>query len=289
MAVDMEIHPSVFNSAPGSDEAVAAQARKDRAERIKGYREAPDPAPRAEELKRFSPPGTKITIASLDNKKLTVTAQYNPKELQVDRSVPWQHRISPEVDRLVLEYSGEEGRSLNIDLLFDGYEENLSVQDEIDKLEIMTRANVPADSRPHMVSSYDEDKQTVVTRDTRTEDQKEQEEAQSKEGTTMRPHWCVVSWGELWPDPFRCVIESIRTRYTMISETGVPLRANVSLALREANEVAVSSLEDRRTLAESERKYRAEYFGRWQQTLSQNVRMGMHNEHNKPGGNRMPQ
>ena len=39
----------------------------------------------------FAPAKAKLTIGSLDD-STTVSAQYNPKELQVDQSIPWSKK-----------------------------------------------------------------------------------------------------------------------------------------------------------------------------------------------------
>lgn len=259
------------------------------------------------DIKRFSPPGLKITIGSLD-RELTVSAQYNPRELSVDRMIPWQHRITPELDRLTLEYTGEESRKLQLELLFDGYEEDLSVQQEISKLETMSMANIPVDRRHFIVATYDPKKGKVVDRDVDiapegpTSDMSEEEkglsivaqsqhkqwrdaeEAQAakedkKHGVAKRPHLCVLTWGQWMPTErtFRCVIESVRTRYTMFAEDGTPLRATVTLTLIEAQNVASSSEADRRARAELERKYMTEQQQQQNWLLKQNMQINLNN------------
>jgi hypothetical protein len=46
-----------------------------------------------------------------------------------------------------------------------------------------------------------------------------------------RPPLLLVSWGTLM---FKCVVESISHRFTMFLESGIPVRATVTLALRQA-------------------------------------------------------
>jgi nucleoid-associated protein YgaU len=58
------------------------------------------------------------------------------------------------------------------------------------------------------------------------------------ESDTHAPPVLWVTWGSTnFPgrirDGFRCVVESVRQRYTLFDPTGVPLRAVVSLTLRE--------------------------------------------------------
>ena len=44
-------------------------------------------------------------------------------------------------------------------------------------------------------------------------------------------------WGEVL-DGFKCVIESLTTKYTMFSDTGAPLRATCTVKLKEADVVS---------------------------------------------------
>jgi hypothetical protein len=91
----------------------------------------------------FAGPKTKLTIGSLDDPNLTITAQYNPRELQIDRSVPWEFhnvRDNRPVDARSdnehdAEYKGGPGRSLSLELLFDGYETGTSVEPLVEALD----------------------------------------------------------------------------------------------------------------------------------------------------------
>lgn len=158
-----------------------------------------------------------VSIGSVDKPKLTVVAQYNPKELQIDMSVPWQK--NPQSNKapekgIQLEFTGAEGRSMSLELLFDGYEsgdgsvpgpDNKSVADKVKDLNEMASVR----------------------------------EAGSKDENMRRPHLCVVKWGATVPS-FRCVIESLSTKYTMFSAEGEPLRATCTVKLKEANVVAMA-------------------------------------------------
>jgi hypothetical protein len=166
----------------------------------------------------FSQPIVKLTIASKDEPSIQVKAQYNPKELQLDQSVPWK---KPEAanqtgtqkgsgasagdDPIALEFTGAEGRTMTIEFLFDEYEgagRKVSVAGEVAKLEQLARVRNPNE----------------------------------KDETKRRPHQCVVSWGGALPK-FECVIESLSTKYTMFSSEGAPLRATCTVKLKEAHAV----------------------------------------------------
>lgn len=153
----------------------------------------------------------KLTIGSLDDVHLHVVAQYNPRELQIDKQIPWtppDHLPSAEGGRDsahgVVEITAAATRSTSIELLFDGYEDHRSVQPQIDKLERL--------SSPREPGSPDE--------------------------TLRRPHHCVVAWGVTGTRPFRCVIETLTTRVTMFAPDGAPLRATCTVKLKEVNVLA---------------------------------------------------
>jgi len=156
-----------------------------------------------------------ITIAAKEPDGPVVTAQYNPKELQIDKSVPWQKNPqankSPEKG-IQLEFTGAEGRTMSVELLFDGYE---------------TGGLVP-DGKGKSVAEKIKDLNTMAS----------PVKAGSKNENERRPYMCLVTWGTTIPT-FRCVIESLSTKYTMFSDDGVPLRATCTVKFKEADTVTM--------------------------------------------------
>lgn len=154
----------------------------------------------------------RLTIGSLDDIALTVSAQYNPKEIEVTRNVPWKpitgdnKQKKNDVMKQIndVEFTGGEGRTMSLELFFDGFEENHSVAMEIEMLDQM--ACVRDGARP--------------------------------QADFRRPHQCVVVWGGIEKSNYipamRCVIESIAVKYTMFDSEGRPVRAVANLKLREA-------------------------------------------------------
>ena len=154
----------------------------------------------------FTPPGQKISIGSLDDTSLGVNAQYNPKELQIDKNVPWQKHNKANANGLQLEFTGTEGRTMTVDMLFDAYEEKKSIRSIVDILQKLATVRDPGSTKDEM----------------------------------RRPHHCVVIWGSVMggtDNKFKCVITQISTKYTMFSNAGEPLRATVTLKLQEAERV----------------------------------------------------
>ncbi len=148
---------------------------------------------------------TKVTIASIDAPSVQVTAQYNPKEVSIDKSVPWNKHKNPKGDNPMLEFTSAENRSMSLELFFDGYEKKKNIQPEIDKLTKMTMINPSAGS--------DKDK---------------------------HPPRVLVTWGANFPT-FKGVIESLGTKYSMFLEDGTPVRATCTVKIKEVDEVQAGS------------------------------------------------
>lgn len=165
----------------------------------------------------------KIQIKSLEDGTL-VEAQYNPKELQIDRTVPWSptgeankgnaQEASANNGGIHLEFTGAQGRTLSVEMLFDGFEENagpgfkVDVAGQVSLLEKLASVMEPG--------SDVEDKR--------------------------RPHLCMATWGKTLRG-FKCVIESLSTKYTMFDEMGDPLRATCTVKLKEADSVKAKGSE----------------------------------------------
>ncbi len=135
-----------------------------------------------------------------------IEAQYNPADLQRDRPATWTshggvgtkgHAKGP----LALEYTGAEPRTMTLALLFDNYEHNKSIEPMIEELESLA---TPTDPK-------------------------------STDEALRAPPLCVVAWGICGMKPFRCVVESVSTKYTMFSSLGVPLRATCTVKVKEAD------------------------------------------------------
>jgi len=155
-------------------------------------------------------PTAKLKIVSLElPSEVTVEAQFNPKEVGIDRSVPWQKHKKKAGEKgggsADLEFTGGEPKSMTLELMFDGFEQNASVQGKINDLYKLT------------------------------------EPIQST-GDKARPTKVKVIWGAESPDnlpKFESVIESVSVKYTMFSPDGKVLRATANLKLKEAGNLSV--------------------------------------------------
>ena len=69
-----------------------------------------------------------------------VTASLNPKQFQVDKTVPWSKQVTNQNDAPALEFTHAEPKNLSVELLFDTYQDGGSVKSKfIDPLEVMTQ------------------------------------------------------------------------------------------------------------------------------------------------------
>lgn len=64
-----------------------------------------------------------------------IVVQFNPKELSLSKSVPWEPQASSGADVPEQQFNTGQGRTLTFELFFDRYEQNGSVQGDVAKLE----------------------------------------------------------------------------------------------------------------------------------------------------------
>ncbi|HTJ41607.1 MAG TPA: hypothetical protein VL463_05900 [Kofleriaceae bacterium] len=169
---------------------------------------AKDPSVRPQTLPRFpSSPSklAKIVIGSLDDPGKGVEAQYNPRELTIDKSVPWTPHKVTKANEHDLEFTGGDPRSMSLELTFDGFESGQSVEQAVlDLVELATVRDPNARDEDH-----------------------------------LRPHLVAVVWGQRL-ERFRGVIESLSTKYTMFLPDGTPARATCTVKIKEANNPGVA-------------------------------------------------
>ena len=84
----------------------------------------------------------KLTIEVISegavNKGMIITAQFNPKELAVTKSVPWNPNQEAGLDAPVMQFTAGQGEQLKIDLFFDTYEDASNVRDYTSKLRTLS-------------------------------------------------------------------------------------------------------------------------------------------------------
>ena len=145
----------------------------------------------------------KLTITGLEggSSGVTVAVHFNPNEISIDKSVPWQKQ--PTVGPGDLEFSSAEPQTMSFELMFDGFEAGASIQGEIDTLQQLSDID-PSLRRPPKVRI-----------------------AWGNEGTA----------GTM--PPFEAVVESMGIKYTMFDANGRPLRATVAMGFKQARKLKV--------------------------------------------------
>ena len=159
-------------------------------------------APKAEN----DPAVQKLSIYSLEGPRVVVTAMFNPKEISVDKSVPWTKSPSSKSDSPQLEFSSADGRVMSFELMFDGFESGTNVHtafvDSLVRLACIQDPNGPEDKK--------------------------------------RPPRVGVKWGTGRLPEFQGVIESVGTKYTLFLPDGTPVRATCQVRVRETSRASVA-------------------------------------------------
>ncbi|CAN5677301.1 hypothetical protein BH11MYX1_BH11MYX1_21980 [soil metagenome] len=161
----------------------------------------------------YAPKGNKFVIGTITGTPLEIVAQYNPKELSRTAAAAWNNhpntsaKQSKTGDSLAwMEYGTSEPRAVTLELLFDGYEEGISIADLVEHLESLT---VPHDRNSRVMED-------------------------------RHPQLCVAVWGT---QTLRCVVISVTTKLTMFDTSGEPLRATCSVTLKEVDVVSMMHLD----------------------------------------------
>lgn len=160
--------------------------------------------------------GAKFVIGTLHGDLIEIAAQYNPKEVARQSTATWNNHPNTSGKKSKsgenyrwLEYGSTEPRSETVELLFDGFEEGISVASLVEKLEGLT---IPVD-------------------------------LQSKKASERHPQICIAVWGA---QKLRCVVTSVATKLTMFDASGEPLRATCTVTIKEVDAVAMMDADNER-------------------------------------------
>jgi hypothetical protein len=145
----------------------------------------------------------RCTLTNLDKPNDKVVAYYNPKEITIEKKVPWNKHKKSKGDAPTLEFTNAEPETLSLELFFDCYETKQDVYETYVKgLRAMTLIDEAAS------------------------------------GEKKRPPQVMLSWGKKDFLNFKGVITSLSTKYTMFLPDGTPVRASCTLNLQQAGKVA---------------------------------------------------
>src|SRR5262245_55267762 len=151
------------------------------------------------------PPTQHLTVPSLEGSKIAVTAMFNPKEISLDKAVPWAKQSTSNSDKPALTFWSADGSVMSFELMFDTFESGADVHT------------------------------TYVANLLKLAMMQDSDGAEDKK----RPPKVAVRWGGFKLPEFQGVIESISVKYTMFLPDGTPVRATCRVAIREASRLSV--------------------------------------------------
>jgi hypothetical protein len=138
----------------------------------------------------------KAEIAATEGSdKSPIQVYFNPKELTVDKPVQWQVHKSSKDEPPTLEYTTGQPKTMNVELMFDMYEE---------------KGDVYA---------------TYISR---------LEKLALIDSGLSRPPLCTFTWGSNMPI-FKGVIEDLNVKYTLFLPDGTPTRATATMKWKQSN------------------------------------------------------
>src|SRR5262249_12911811 len=139
-----------------------------------------------------------------------LSVSFNPTEYTLNKSAQIAEVAIPGLDSPILQFVRGQTETMSLDLFFDSTESGMDDQS----------ASVTTKTDPfYQLIKID--------------------------GATHAPPVCFFSWGDQFPGQrkyttgspqrhgFKCIVESVRQRFTLFSPQGVPLRATLTVSLKE--------------------------------------------------------
>ena len=146
----------------------------------------------------------KLKIIAIDGSATgtVVEAQFNPKELDILKMIPWQQQPGKGPSDLI--FTNSEPRTMTFELQYDAFQTLTSIQGEIDKLQMLSDIDTVMKRPPKLKVSW------------------------GPEGGGM--------------PKFEAVVTELVVKYTMVDPNSKPLRATALLKLREAKNIVVKTV-----------------------------------------------
>ena len=146
----------------------------------------------------------KATFTDLDGGGGSFAVQFNPKELKLDEKASWKPSEEHGQSKPLLTYEKGEPTQLTMELIFD----TTDTGDNVNSKFIQPL-------RDFMTARYKDD---AVAADVKTDK------------PNVRPCYCLFEWGGF---SFNGVVEKVNATFLMFSSDGTPLRAKVSVGMKE--------------------------------------------------------
>ena len=154
----------------------------------------------------------KAFLTPKDKPYLVVPCMFNPEQLTVEKSNHYAAVNIPGLSTPVFQFVRGEARTVTMDLFFDTYEEGLDVRIFTDRITGWDAGS--------MFSKLPDIAKGLMDIDS----------------DLHAPPICLFIWGAFI---FQCFIERATKRFTMFLPLGIPVRATVTVTLKEYREVDI--------------------------------------------------
>lgn len=145
-----------------------------------------------------------------DNPAVTVPCLFNPKELSVEKSNQFAAVNIPGLSSPIFQFVRGDARSITVELFFDTYEKGIDVRTYTDLITGWDAGSMLSKLPNKGLMDIDSD--------------------------LHAPPICLFVWGTFI---FQCIIERVSKRFTMFLPAGIPVRATLSVTLKEYREVEI--------------------------------------------------
>jgi hypothetical protein len=150
--------------------------------------------------------------------------QFNPTELSYDKSAQVAEIDIPGLDAPLQQFIRGHAEKLTLELFFDSTDEGMgkkatSVTEKTDLFYRLIKIESERHAPPICVFFWNE----------KFPGSKKADSNKGEQGSTPSN----TDWGNQRRNGFRCIVESVKQKFTMFSPEGVPLRANLTVTLRE--------------------------------------------------------
>lgn len=146
-----------------------------------------------------------------DDASARVECLFNPKELSIEKGNHFSEVNIPGLSSPLLQFVRGNARSVTVDLFFDTYEKGEDVRKHTDRITGWDAGSMLSQLSP-------------------------QKGLMDIDSNLHAPPICIFTWGKF---SFQCIIERVTKKFTMFHPNGFPVRATLSVTLKEYKEVDV--------------------------------------------------
>lgn len=154
----------------------------------------------------------KAFLTRKDDTSLKVPCMFNPKELSIEKSNQFAEVNIPGLSSPVFQFVRGNARKVTMDLFFDTYEKGTDVREFTDRITGWDAGS--------MLSKLPDEPKGLMDIDSELH----------------APPVCQFIWGKFL---FQCIIEQITKKFTMFLPEGIPVRATLSVTLKEYRDVDI--------------------------------------------------